>query len=234
MQRLDKTLSHELGITRSEAASSLRRGEVSVNGTVVKNGDVKIDPECDEILFCGRKILCSEFIYIMMNKPAGVLSVSRDNSRPTAIDLIDKKYRKRRLFPAGRLDKDSTGFLLITDDGDLAHRMLSPKSHVEKTYIVTTDALPENAEAAFKNGIILASGELCMSADYSQITTSPPTAKIILKQGKYHQIKRMLGTLNVGVCSLHRISIGNVFLDKKLKPGEYRLMSPDEVLKLTI
>ena len=234
MQRLDKTLSHELGITRSEATSALKRGEVSVNGIVVKKGDIKVDTDIDEILFCGRKILCSEFIYIMMNKPAGVLSVSRDFSQPTAIDLIDKKYKKRRLFPAGRLDKDSTGFLLITDDGNLAHRMLSPKSHVEKTYIVTTDAVPENAEAAFKNGITLASGELCMSADYSQISVCPPTAKIILKQGKYHQIKRMLGTLDVGVCSLHRTSIGKVSLDKKLKPGEYRLMSPDEVLNLTI
>ena len=104
MQRLDKTLSHELGITRSEAASALRRGEVSVNGTVVKRGDVKINPECDEILFCKRKILCSEFIYIMMNKPAGVLSVSRDNSRPTAIDLIDKNTENAGFSrPAGSI-----------------------------------------------------------------------------------------------------------------------------------
>ena len=230
--RLDKYISDAMGISRQDAKKLLSKGAVAIDGKAVKKGDAKV---CDsnKVSVNGKVLEYKQFVYIMLNKPKGVVSATDDKNDVTVVDLVKKDYPKRNLFPAGRLDKTSTGFVLLTDDGDFAHDILAPKKHVSKEYIVTLDA-PVNDEIAqsFNNGVTLADGTLLKSA-VLETTDEPLVVKVILKQGVYHQIKRMFGVFDIGVNELHRTHIGSVELDKDLQPGDYRELTAEEMEKIT-
>ena len=170
----------------------------------------------------------------MMNKPAGVISASSDPKCPTAVDLVPPEYQRAGLFPAGRLDKDTTGFLLITDDGDFAHRMLAPKRHVPKTYHATLDAMADESQCArFSGGLTLADGFTCLPAKVRMLPGEEPVAEVILHEGKYHQVKRMFAAVGLHVLALRRVAIGGVSLDPSLAPGECRELTREELTGIT-
>ena len=231
LMRLDKFLSDGLEISRQDAKKLLGKGQVSVDGAVVKKGDIKVKDDT-VVAVSGRKVEYKEFVYIMLNKPVGVVSATDDKNDVTVVDLVKKDYPKRNLFPAGRLDKTSTGFVLLTDDGVFAHDILAPKKHVSKEYTVTLDA-PINDEIIekFNSGVTLADGTLLKSA-VLQATDNPLVVKVVLKQGVYHQIKRMFGVYDIGVNGLHRTHIGTVALDDSLAGGEYRELTAEELEKI--
>ena len=231
LMRLDKFLSDSMEISRQDAKKMLSKGQVFVDGVVNKKGDTKIKDET-VVTVNGKRVEYKEFVYIMLNKPIGVVSATDDKNDVTVVDLVKKDYQKRNLFPAGRLDKTSTGFVLLTDDGVFAHDILAPKKHVSKEYIVTLDA-PINDEIIeqFNNGVTLADGTLLKSAQL-EATEDPLVVKVVLKQGVYHQIKRMFGVFDIGVNGLHRTHIGGVQLDDSLAGGEYRELTQEELAKI--
>ena len=209
--RLDKLIASQLNISRKEARLAIRKGRVSVNGEVVKNPEFSADPEKDTLLFDGQAVCYKKYIYIVMNKPAGVLSASSDKSRETVVDLVPENLRRKGLFPVGRLDKDTTGLLIITDDGDFAHRVLSPQKNIFKTYIAELDGdITEETLDVFSREITLADGTVCRRAYLKKLDTR--TAEIKICEGRYHQIKRMLGVAGLGVNSLERRAIGGYAL----------------------
>lgn len=217
--RLDKFIATQLNISRKEARLAIRKGRVSVNGEVVKNPEFSAEPEKDALLFDGQAVCYKKYIYIVMNKPAGVLSASSDKSRETVVDLVPENLRRKGLFPVGRLDKDTTGLLIITDDGDFAHRVLSPQKNIFKTYIAELDGdITEETLDIFSREITLADGTVCRRAYLKKLDTR--TAEIKICEGRYHQIKRMLGVAGLGVNSLERRAIGGYFLPDYLKEGE--------------
>ena len=170
----------------------------------------------------------------MLNKPAGVVSASTDQRDTTVVDLVGGAYPRRELFPAGRLDKTSTGFVLLTDDGAFAHDILAPKRHVSKTYTVVLDTpLTAEMQAGFAQGVTLADGTELSPAEVEALTEDRLTVRVTLKQGVYHQIKRMFGVYGAGVNALHRDAIGGLALDKTLEPGQWRELSDEEVAKIT-
>ena len=230
-QRLDKFLTSQGVCTRSEAGRFCRRGRVTVDGVPITDPARKLDPDVSEVALDGRSLTYKAHLYIMMHKPAGVLSASRDPHAPTVLDLLPPHLKRRGLFPAGRLDKDTTGFVFITDDGELAHKMLAPKSHVPKKYEVLLDApLSPDAPARFAAGLVLSDETVCAPSKLQQLRDGPqPLWEITLTEGKYHQIKRMFGTLDYKVLGLHRTTIGNLTLDPALAPGECREMTPAEI-----
>lgn len=223
-QRLDKFISSQSGISRSEAKNAVRSGFVTVNSAVCKNCADIISPDSDTVCFNGQAMEYREFVYLLLNKPKGILSASNDKSRKTVIDLMPEKYRRRNLFPVGRLDKDTTGMLIITDDGAFAHDLISPSKKIPKTYLVGLDGpLPSDAEEKFLSGITLADGTLCRPARLKPLEDN--FARLTLTEGKYHEVKRMFGTLGLGVDLLHRESIGALCLPEELKLGECVEMS---------
>lgn len=216
--RLDKFVSSQLNISRKDARTAILRGRVTVCGKVIKTADLKIDENTDAVAFDGQALSYKEHIYIVMNKPRGVLSASEDKRQPTVIDLIPENLRRNGLFPVGRLDKDTTGLLIITDDGDFAHRVLSPKKEIFKTYIAELDGeITPDMPEKFLNGVILADGTRCRKAFLKPIGKN--IAEIRICEGKYHQIKRMFGTAGLGVNALERIAVGNFRLPGKLPVG---------------
>ncbi len=229
MERLDKIISHKLNITRSEAKSLIKSGSVSVNSLPVKSGDIKIG-ENDKISVDGKELDTEKFVYIMLNKPEGVVSASEDKNEKTVIDILPEEMKRKNLFPAGRLDKDTTGFALITDDGGFAHEILSPKRHVEKTYIAYLDK-PFDAEVvrAFESGMTLGDERL-LPAKLSPVRNDFTRAEIVISQGVYHQIKRMFKKFGITVIKLNRIKIGNLSIDESLAPGEARYITEKELL----
>lgn len=232
-ERLDKIVACVLQCGRKEAGKLIRSGEISVDGVVKKDPSTKVFPEKEKITLSGKELCFKKNIYIMMNKPAGVVS-STDDGGVTVIDILPEELVRRGLFPAGRLDKDTTGFVLITDDGDFAHRMLAPKSHVDKEYQVTlAEPLEEGAEDKFKEGLILGDGYHCLPAETQCIDGGERLRfKVILHEGKYHQIKRMFASCGNKVVALHRTAIGGVCLDTSLKAGECRELTPDELKRI--
>ncbi|MBR5233183.1 MAG: rRNA pseudouridine synthase [Clostridia bacterium] len=229
-ERLDKLISSQSMMTRSEASKLIRSGNVKVNGEVIKNTSAKADTESDTIEVCGEILNYKKHIYIMLNKPAGIVSASRDNNEKTVVDLVPESLKRPGLFPAGRLDKDTTGFVLITDDGEFAHDILSPKHHIDKTYLASTDVLiDEKYLDSMRNGMILGDEQL-LEAEIDLIENEDsPVYKIILREGKYHQIKRMIGSTNAVLTSLRRIRMGNLDLDESLASGECREITEDEM-----
>ena len=228
MQRLDKIISSQFNISRSIARTEIRRGKVTVNGEVVRDPSLQFSPEVQEISYRGQTLNYKKFIYIMMNKPKGVLSASSDKSRETVVDLLPDSLKRNNLFPVGRLDKDTTGLLIITDDGDFAHKVLSPKKNVYKTYIAHLDGdVTDEMTEIFKNGVTLADGQICKSAELKRISRN--VAQIKIPEGKYHQIKRMFGTVGLGVNELHRKSVGALVLPQDLTFGESRELNMNEV-----
>ena len=231
--RLDKYLAETAQCTRSEAKTLLQKGKVTVNGTLCKKGDTQLK-ETDVVAVEGKPLAYQKFVYIMLNKPEGVVSASTDKRDTTVVDLLGDAYPRRELFPAGRLDKTSTGFVLLTDDGGFAHDILAPKRHVSKTYTVTLDTpLTAEMKAGFAEGVTLADGTALSPAEVEALTPDGLTVRVLLKQGVYHQIKRMFGVYGAGVNALHRDAIGGLALDDTLAPGQWRELSDAEVAKIT-
>ncbi len=218
-QRLDKIISSQFNISRSEARASVRRGQVCVDGSIIKDFGALIDPETQSVSFGNENMNYKKHIYVMLNKPKGVLSASSDKNRKTVVDLVPPELSRNGLFPVGRLDKETTGLIIITDDGDFAHKVISPKMEVNKTYIATLDGeVTKDMCDKFAAGIVLADGTKCRSAILEPL--SKTQAKITIYEGKYHQIKRMFGTVGLGVNELHRISVGGLVLPKDLECGK--------------
>lgn len=219
--------------SRSDVKRLARNGEITVNGKAVSDCGIKVDPEKDSISVCGEVFGYSRFVYIMLNKPEGVVSASRSPGEKTVVDLVPEELYRDGLFPAGRLDKDTTGFVLITDDGAFAHEILSPKKHIEKTYIAVLDRPIGEAELEkFRSGITLADGYECLPAGIKVMSDDGLTVEIKLREGKYHQIKRMAAACGSHVNKLHRVSMGGLELDRRLKPGECRLIEDEELIKI--
>ena len=230
--RLDKYLAETAQCTRSEAKTMLAKGRVQVNGAVCKKGDTQLKDN-DTVTVDGAPLRYQKFVYLMLNKPEGVVSASRDKKDTTVVDLVAADFLRRELFPAGRLDKTSTGFVLLTDDGALAHDILSPAHHVKKQYVVTLDTpLTDAMRRGFAEGVTLADGETMAPAGVEPLTDDGLTVRVTLRQGVYHQIKRMFGVYDAGVNALHRESIGGVALDAALAPGQWRELTEEEEKKL--
>ncbi len=229
MERLDKLIAHHAGISRQDAQKAIRRGTVTVDGAVVRDPGGKVDPAA-ALTLAGQPLTVQQHLYIMMNKPAGLLCVSRDPNAPTVMDGLPPAWKKRGLFPAGRLDKDTVGFVLLTDDGDFAHRMLAPKKHVAKTYLVRSDAPVDAAMvAAFAAGVTLGDGTLCRPAVLEPLQNDQnPLARVVITEGRYHQIKRMFGAFGRKVLWLKRTAIGGLMLDETLPEGAFRELSEAE------
>ena len=231
--RLDKYLAETAQCTRSEAKALLAKGRVTVNGAVCKKGDTQLK-EADAVAVDGKALAYRQFVYLMLNKPEGVVSASTDKRDTTVVDLVGDAYPRRQLFPAGRLDKTSTGFVLLTDDGTLAHDILAPGRHVPKQYLVTLDTPLTNAmRVGFAAGVTLADGQTLAPAEVKPAGADPCVVRVTLHQGVYHQIKRMFGVYGAGVNGLHRDAIGGLALDPALAPGQWRELSAEEVSKIS-
>lgn len=231
MERIDKVISKELNIGRSEAKALIKQGRVVLNGLPVKSFNDKLDEEKDTLTVDGREIVFRRFVYIMMNKPKGVISSTdgRKTAEKTVIDILPEEMKRKNLFPAGRLDKNTTGFVLITDDGEFAHRILSPKNHVEKEYIAQLDKpFDDDMIGAFAKGVTIGEDE-CLPAQLAAVNGDRKTARVIIKQGMYHQIKRMFKKFSIEVVELRRIRMGGLRLDEALAPGACRYLSENEV-----
>lgn len=227
--RLDRFLVETGCGSRSQVKEWIRKGRVCVDGVVQTQAQLKLDVETQQVVFDGKKLTYLEFEYYMLNKPAGVLSAANDKKCKTVVDLIVSKQRKD-LFPVGRLDKDTEGFLLITNDGDLAHHLLSPKKHIDKTYYVEVDGvIPNGTKERFLDGVDLGDF-VSMPARMEQLTEK--SAKLTIQEGKFHQVKRMFEAVGVQVTYLKRLSMGSLILDEKLKPGEYRILTEEELQRL--
>lgn len=234
MMRLDRYLAERTGLTRSESRKAIAKGRVAVEGAVCRKADTQV-PEDAAILLDGAPLAGAyrKFVYLMLNKPAGVVSASRDKRDTTVVDLAAAAYPRRALFPAGRLDKTSTGFVLLTDDGALAHDLLSPARHVAKEYLVTLDTpLTGAMQAGFAAGVTLADGRRLAPAEAEPAGPDPCVVRVTLRQGVYHQIKRMFGVFGAGVNALHRQAIGGVALDPSLAPGQWRELTAEELALL--
>ena len=229
MERLDKIISTGGGVSRSDARKLILKGKVSVNGKTVRDIAFKVDPKADEISLFGEPITYKKHLYLIMNKPKCVLTATEDKNKQTVIDLIPDELRRRDLFPVGRLDKDTTGLLIITNDGDFAHQLLSPNKKVPKKYLVTLDGeVGEELIAKFKEGLTLADGTKLSSATL-QILSDLHTALVTITEGKYHQIKRMFGLFDLGVNELKRVSFAGLTLPEDLLEGEVRELTVNEL-----
>ena len=236
MMRLDKYLAERTGMTRSESRKAVTKGRVMVGGMVCRKADTQLDEHTAEVALDGTPLAGAyqAFVYIMLNKPEGVVSASRDKRDTTVVDLVAADFPRRELFPAGRLDKTSTGFVLLTDDGTFAHEILAPKRHVSKTYTVVLDTpLTEQMRTGFAAGVTLADGTALSPAEVTALSADGLTVRVVLKQGVYHQIKRMFGVYGAGVNGLHRDAIGGLALDPALAPGQWRELSAEEVSKIS-
>jgi 16S rRNA pseudouridine516 synthase len=226
--RIDKFIS-ELGVaSRKEAALAAKRGGVLVNGIPVRDLSAHIDPSIARVTYLGRELSYKKFTYIMLNKPAGYVSATEDSSLPVVTELLSDELRRRELFPVGRLDRDTVGLMILTNNGPLAHFLLSPKHHVEKKYYFrAAEPLPEGAERLFEEGITLADGYECKSASL-ELDEGRMSGVITLTEGKYHQIKRMIASFGNAVVYLKRITFSDIPLDSNLAEGEYRELYPEE------
>ncbi len=232
MERIDKILSSALKVSRTDVKKLMKKQNVRINGKRVTDANAKTEPSVDTITLNGQPIIYQKYIYIMMNKPKGVISASEDKNVPTVVDLVPESLKRLGLFPAGRLDADTTGFVLITDDGDFAHKILSPKKHVEKTYHALLEReITDSDIDRFKNGIELKDGTLCLESKLERI--GERYVQVIIHEGKYHQIKRMFAALGNRVIELKRIKIGSLELDESLKEGECREITRTELELIT-
>lgn len=231
MERLDKFISSRTAFSRKEVQKLIRSGQVEVNGEVCKTVDYKIDPESDSVKSGGQAVSADEHIYIMLNKPAGVVSATEDKRDKTVIDILPPELKRAGLFPAGRLDKDTEGLLIITDDGDFAHRILSPKKHVEKQYVAQLDGeITDEVIERFEQGIVLSDGTQCMPAKLKiSSERGKKSGTVTICEGKYHQVKRMFAACGLKVVHLERISVGNLYLDGNLPRGSAKKLSKYDI-----
>ena len=230
--RLDKFLGISGCCSRSDAKKAVRGGKVTVNGSVVRTSDFNVEPDTDSIFFCGKKVVYRKYTYIMLNKPAGYVSATDDGREKTVLDLLPVDMKKDKLFPCGRLDKNTLGLMLITDNGELAHRLLAPKSHVTKKYrFCSKFPISEDEVNLFETGVTLEDGYVTKPAELS-LEGNGDEGIITLTEGKYHQIKRMLDALGNKITYLERISFGELSLDPGLERGEWRYLNEDEIKEL--
>lgn len=230
MERIDKLLTNTGHWTRKEAHELIRTGRVTVDGTVVTRREEKIPAEA-LVRVNGEPISTEKYTYLMLHKPAGLVSATEDPREPTVLSLLPEHLQKIGLFPAGRLDKDTVGLLLLTNDGVLAHALLSPKRHVDKSYLVRVEGILDEADGeAFRGGLTLADGYQCLPAELELL--GPDEALVTLREGKYHQIKRMCAQRGKPVRFLKRISFGPLTLDEDLAPGQWRPLGSEEVSAL--
>ena len=235
MMRLDKYLCETGFGTRSQVKDLLKKGQVMVNGEVVKKPELKINETTDQILCQGKKVSYQKNIYLMLHKPAGVVSATEDNREKTVLDLVRPEDRKNGLFPVGRLDKDTEGLLLLTDDGELAHRLLSPKKHVDKTYYAKIDGqVTEEHVKQFREGLDIGDEKKTLPAVLTILLSGPVSEiEVTIHEGRFHQIKRMFEAVGCKVTYLKRLSMGSLVLDEKLPPEEYRPLTESELEGLT-
>lgn len=231
--RLDKFLA-DMGFgTRSQVRQQIAGGNVTVNGLPARHPELKVDTDKDRVLFCGTEAAYAQYEYYMLNKPAGVVSATEDKKERTVLDLLQERKRKD-LFPVGRLDKDTEGLLLITNNGDLAHRLLAPGRHVDKVYYAEIDGKVTREDAElFRAGVDIGDKKKTMPA-FLEILSSADRSEILLtiREGRFHQVKRMFHAVGKEVLFLRRIQMGPLKLDEKLRPGEYRRLTKEEVEKL--
>ena len=230
--RIDKFLSNMGIASRTESSKAARQGGILVNGVAVKKADVHIDPEKDIITYCGRRIEYRKYTYILMNKPDGVVSATEDGRDRTVIDLLPEELQRLNLFPCGRLDKHTLGLVMLTDDGDLAHRLLSPKHHVKKKYRFESKFPLTDEEIEYlEKGATLEDGYVTKPSRI-ELFEDKRSGYITLTEGKYHQIKRMLESVNNKITYLERITFGPLALDEKLARGEWRFLTENEIDEL--
>lgn len=228
MERLDKLLASTGRWSRREVKGLVRAGRVLVDGVPAAAPEQKLDPALSQVLVDGEAAVLRKYTYVMMNKPAGVLSATEDVRQETVLDLLPPELRRQGLFPVGRLDKDTTGLLLLTDDGDLAHRLLSPRKHVDKVYLARVEGRIDTEDVkALAEGMVLKDGLRCLPAVLEPLEDGSE-CRITLREGKYHQVKRMLAARGKPVLTLHRLSMGSLTLDQALKPGQWRFLSTFE------
>ena len=238
-QRLDKILAHSGYGTRSEIKLLVKSKVVMVNDKLIKDSGIQVNPAVDKILVNGDPIFFQAQTYLMMNKPQGVISATEDSRERTVLDLLNPPFNHAALFPVGRLDKDTEGLLLLTDDGKLAHNLLSPKKHVAKTYYAEVSGVVDQADQeAFSQGVELEDGYVTMPAQLVILVAGDPDLakdskiELTIMEGKFHQVKRMFIAVGKKVTFLKRISMGNLKLDEYLAPGEYRELTEDELQQL--
>lgn len=231
-ERLDKIIASMGNYSRREVKQLIKEGRVLVEGIIARSAEEKYDPMTAKIRISGVEFCYRKNTYLMLHKPAGVLSATEDGKGKTVLDLLPKEYSKMGIFPVGRLDKDTEGLLLLTDDGDLAHELLSPKKHVDKIYYVRVEGKLEQADClAFEKGIVLPDGLTCLPGklEILSVQDKQSEALVTIHEGKFHQVKRMLAFLGKPVTYLKRLQMGRLRLDKSLEPGEYRLLTDAEI-----
>jgi len=235
MERIDKILSNLGHGTRKEVKALLKKGKVEIDGIIAKDSAMKIDPDKAVIKVSGEEINYRKFIYLIMNKPAGVVSATVDNHDETVIDLLDQEYHSFKPFPIGRLDKDTVGLLLITNDGELNHKLIAPKNHVDKVYYAEINKFIDAKDiTTFKNGVVIDDGYKCMPAILEVLNANDDGSEVMvtIQEGKFHQVKRMFESVDKKVVFLRRISFGPLKLDENLCEGQYRELSEEEINSL--
>ena len=256
MMRLDRFLASCTELTRSQAVKAVREGRVQVDGRIVKSPDDRLDENTAAVMLDGIPCEYERYQYFMLDKPAGILTARRDSSRETVLDLFPAEIRKRGISPVGRLDKDTSGLLLLTDDGDLAHRVLSPRSGIRKVYEALVEGSPdEEAMRRFEEGIVLADGTVCLPAELKVIPKAIETkaadtmqgarlaevsesrrdctaVRVTVCEGKYHQVRRMLAAVGCPVLALRRIRVGGLSLPEDSSPGTWRKLSSVDLCNL--
>lgn len=213
--------------TRKEIREWCKSGKIQVNGQCCRDCSVKIDPQSDTVTVMGDTVSYEAYTYIMLHKPSGVLSATEDKRSRTVLDLLPPPYSRTGLFPVGRLDKDTTGLLLLTNDGQWAHRIASPKKHIHKIYEADVQGcIPPDIDELFQQGIVLDDGLHCLPARAS--ITAPQRLEIVVQEGKFHQVKRMCAAAGLTVTALHRRAVGALLLDAALAPGSWRRLTEEE------
>jgi len=232
--RVDRVLSNSGYGTRKEIKKLIRDGSVKVDGSVIKDGGMHVNPVTSVIEINGEALRYREFVYIMMNKPAGIISATYDDKLKTVLDILPAEYKCYGLFPVGRLDVDTEGLLILTNDGALAHELLSPKKHVRKRYYALVEgAVGENDRVMFKNGVVLDDGYRTLPADLNILRAGDCSEiEMDIIEGKFHQVKRMFAAVGKRVKYLRRLEMGRIKLDESLRPGEWREMTAEEVFLL--
>ena len=227
MERIDKVISSQTDMTRNDVKKYIKRGLITVNGKVVDKSQFSVDPINDKIVVDGEELVYKKYVYLVLNKPKGYVSATTDGAYPTVVELAPVEFSHRDIFPCGRLDKDTTGLMILSDDGNFAHNILSPKKHVSKEYYVEIDKdLTEEMVIAFRDGVLLNDGE-CKSSELKIINKRSCYAT--LTEGRYHQIKRMFGCFGAEVLELKRIRMGNFKLPEDLEVGESRELTEEEL-----
>lgn len=231
MERLDKVIANRGAASRREVKTLVRQGRVLVDGIPAAAADMKVDAAAAVITVDGVALESERHVYLLLHKPAGVLTATEDKRQPTVLDLIPQEMRRRDLAPVGRLDKDTEGLLLLTDDGELTHRLLSPKYHVDKVYYARVEGIPDAADAAaFAEGLLLGDGLQCLPAKLEPLGGGE--CLVTLREGKFHQVKRMLASRGKPVLYLKRLAMGPLRLEPELAMGQCRFLTPEELFAL--